>query len=360
MSNRDAIRAARKGTHEFQRWLESAQYPPIDLSGAKLRGVDLRWTNFAGANLEGVDFSKAVLTGAYFGPGTFDRLPPYVSQRNAPVNIRGTNFENSILLAATFNYPDVDGASFSDAYLGLSNFRCVHFRSNSFDRARLVNTSFLSCHMDGIKSLETVEHYGPSHLDVETLIQSSRLAPDFLQKTGIPATLINYLPDFRGGSQPVVFYSCFLSHATADKNFCDQLYSSLIASGLRVWYPPEDMKGGKQILPQITEAIRVYDKLIIVLSESSMRSSWVAREIQWARKRETQTKSKILFPIAIVPFDSVRAWELLDLETGIDLASEIRSYYIPDFSRAENFGRAVERLLNDLQANNITDRMTTE
>lgn len=358
MSNHDAIRAAQKGSRAFQHWRESADYPPIDLSDADLRGADLRWVNFAGANLERADFRNASLTGAYFGPATFDRMPPYVSSKNVPANLRGARFDKSLLLAATFNYSEIDDASFDGAYLGLANFRYVEFKSNSFARAKLINTSFLGCQMNGITSLSDVEHHGPSHLDFETLLQSDQLSAEFMLKTGIPPFLSTYLPDFRASAQPIMFYSCFLSHATSDKDFCDQLYSRMVESGLRVWYAPEDMKGGKQLFPQITEAIRLYDKLVIVLSENSMVSPWVAQEIQWARKREAQTKLKVLFPISIVPFDRIRAWELFDSETATDLAAEIRSYYIPDFSKPEIFDRSFERLLKDLQATDITDRMT--
>jgi hypothetical protein len=216
----------------------------------------------------------------------------------------------------------------------------------------------LNCNLNGAIDLDTVQQMGPSHLDVDTLLRSQGVSRQFLQIAGVPPSLIEYLPDFRMAGQPVAFYSCFLSHAKADKQFCDKLYKELIDHGLKVWYAPEDMKGGQLILPQITEAIRVYDKIIIVLSEHSMKSQWVAREIRWARKREAQTKTQVLFPISIAPFERVQEWEMIESESGIDLAAEIRSYYIPDFSQDALFKKMCTRLIGDLKATEITDQMS--
>jgi hypothetical protein len=46
-------------------------------------------------------------------------------------------------------------------------------------------------------------------------------------------------------------------------------------SNLRVWFSPEDIRGGKKLHEQIDHAIRVYDKLLLVLSPHSMNSEWV-------------------------------------------------------------------------------------
>ena len=43
------------------------------------------------------------------------------------------------------------------------------------------------------------------------------------------------------------------------------------------------MKAGRKIHDQIVEAIRLHDKLLLILSEHSMKSRWVAEEIKRAR-----------------------------------------------------------------------------
>ena len=74
---------------------------------------------------------------------------------------------------------------------------------------------------------------------------------------------------------------------------------------LRVWFAPEEMKGGQKLYDQIERAIQLHDRLLVVLSESSMQSDWVITEIQRAREAELKEKRRKLFPIAIVGFDEM-------------------------------------------------------
>ena len=54
---------------------------------------------------------------------------------------------------------------------------------------------------------------------------------------------------------------------------------------------PEDIQGGKKPHEQIDEAIRLYDKLLLVLSPESMNSEWVKTEIRKARKAEIKEEA---------------------------------------------------------------------
>ena len=118
------------------------------------------------------------------------------------------------------------------------------------------------------------------------------------------------------------------------------------ASGLRRMHP-----GWQKVHEQIDDAIHVYDKLLLVLSPHSMQSPWVERGIRRARKREVAEQRRLLFPVSLVDFEAIKAWECFDADTAKDLATEIREYYIPDFTAWEEhdaFETAVGRLLRDL------------
>lgn len=65
-------------------------------------------------------------------------------------------------------------------------------------------------------------------------------------------------------------------------------------------------------MSRLLEAIRKYEKLLLILSEASVQSEWVATEISKARKRERLEERRMLFPISVVPYQSVRDWECLD------------------------------------------------
>jgi hypothetical protein len=122
---------------------------------------------------------------------------------------------------------------------------------------------------------------------------------------------------------------------------------------LRVWFDEADMQSGKKLHEQIDEAIRVYDRLLLVLSPHSMDSEWVRTELRKALKLERREGRRKLFPLGLVPFAAVRDWECFDADHGKDLAVEVREDFIPDFTGWKDhdaFEAAFGRLLRDLKA----------
>jgi hypothetical protein len=104
---------------------------------------------------------------------------------------------------------------------------------------------------------------------------------------------------------------------------------------------------------EIERAIRVHDKLLIVLSEASLQSEWVMTELRKTRKAERQTGKRKLFPVRLVDMKTIKAWECFDADSGKDLAVELREYFIPDFSNWKERGQfeiAFARLLKDLRS----------
>src|SRR5215471_1204948 len=57
-------------------------------------------------------------------------------------------------------------------------------------------------------------------------------------------------------------------------------------------------------------------------------------EIRRARKREVAEQRRLLFPVRLVDYEVIKAWEFFDADTVKDLATEIQEYYIPDFTPA--------------------------
>ena len=111
------------------------------------------------------------------------------------------------------------------------------------------------------------------------------------------------------------------------------------------------MKGGRKIHDQLDDAIRLHDKLLVILSESSMNSEWVQEEIRKAWQREKEAGQQKLFPISLADYDHIKQWTLR-VSGAKDLADEIRQYYIPEFqgwTHEDSYGTALERLLKDLR-----------
>jgi|GEM_PF-2530442 len=156
---------------------------------------------------------------------------------------------------------------------------------------------------------------------------------------------------------PLQFYSCFISYNHRDQDFAQRLYSRLRDASLRVWFAPENAEPGKKMKTQVDEAIQMHDRLLLVLSDNSLHSNWVEREIRKAREFERRGGRQKLFPIRLTDYETLANWECIDSVTAEDLAEEVRSYFIPDFSNWKNyddFERAFARLLDALKQSERT------
>src|SRR5262249_21965196 len=102
----------------------------------------------------------------------------------------------------------------------------------------------------------------------------------------------------------------------------------------------------------IDQAIRVSNKLLLILCHASMNSEWVKTEISKARKREIEQNTRVLFPIRLVDWNTLLDWECFDADIGKDLAREIREYFIPDFGNwkdHDTYRKAFDRLFTRAQ-----------
>jgi uncharacterized protein YjbI with pentapeptide repeats len=299
------------------------------IGGRLIRDTNLINANFQramlrGANLQGMDLSGADLRSASFNEANLS----HVCLRGA--NLAGADLQSALLVGA-----DCSGAR--------------------FDCARLRDTAFGDTNLSKVDGLELCIHWGPSSLDYRTLAKSRNLPLPFLRGCGLPDQVIEYLPSLL--NEGIQFYSCFISYSSVDQEFASRVFTDLQNKGVRCWFAAHDIHGGKKIHEQIDEAIQVYDRLLLILSDASMNSEWVKTEIANARQREIREGWQMLFPISLVPYGRIKEWKAFDADTGKDSAREIREYFIPDFSNWRNhdsYQKAFQRLLSDLKAEGPT------
>jgi len=140
------------------------------------------------------------------------------------------------------------------------------------------------------------------------------------------------------------YYSCFISHSSADKVFVDQFHDKLQAKGVRCYYAPHDLPIGAKTRPTLHEEIRNHDKLLLVLTEDSVKSGWVEDEVEHAFDLEKERGMPVLFPIRLD--DAVMV-----SKTG--WASSVRTQRnIGDFTKWKEhdaYQKAFARLLKDLK-----------
>ena len=87
------------------------------------------------------------------------------------------------------------------------------------------------------------------------------------------------------------------------------------------------MKIGDKFRRRINDAIRIHDKLLVVLSQDSVKSAWVEDEVEAAFERECRDGNTVLFPIRLddAVMDSDAAWA----------ASIRRTRHIGDFPKGK-------------------------
>jgi hypothetical protein len=311
-------------------------------------GQDLKDVNLAGANLSQMtlglgDFTRLNLRGASLtGTWIHSAILDHADFSNA--SMRGALIESGTVRGGNYRQADLIGTHFDD----------MDMRDTDFTGARMLATKFTDCDLRRAVGLESVLHQGPSTIGVDTIYKSrGDIADAFLRGCGVPDNLITFIPSLIASTEGLQFYSCFISYSNEDQRFARQLYARMRDAHLRVWFAPVDIKAGKKVYDQIDQAIRVHDKLLVVLSEHSLQSEWVTTEVRRAFREGRAIGKRKLFPLRLVDMDIIRKWQCFDADTGKDLAVELREYFIPDFSSWEDeskFDAATARLLNDLKS----------
>jgi uncharacterized protein YjbI with pentapeptide repeats len=302
MANQQHLDLLKQGIAAWNQWREKHAHIQTDLSRANLGLADLHCADLRRANLSGADLRRANLKGAWLNDA----------------NLRG----------AKLNEADLSGAVLSGADLSGDHF---------------YQTILTNVDLQTTRGLETINHIGPSEISISTLYRSQGNIPEtFLRGAGVPDSLIEYLRSLTG--KPLDLYSCFISYSTKDHEFVEQLYADLQSKGVRCWLAPEHLKTGDEISSPVDESIRVYDKLLLVLSEHSIASRWVQKAVETAFEKELQSNRLVLFPIKLddTVMQTTHAWA-----AGIR-----RKRHIGDFSKwkqYEDYQKAFTRLLQTLK-----------
>jgi uncharacterized protein YjbI with pentapeptide repeats len=391
MANPEHLEILRQGVEVWNKWRKEDELLSPDLSAAKLpraylveanlsrvnlSGASLRWADLSGANLRranlgGATLRSAILNGALLRMATLSNVTfreaslqmAYLGKANlkganltranlqhanlSEVNSRGTDFSEADLRGVNLQGALMSGASFRGADLTSVNLSNADLDDTDFKDAKMGWATFGNNDLSSVKGLEYVIHYGPSTVGLDTLYRSGgKVSRRFLRGCGVPENIISYIPALVAAPEPIQFYSCFISYSSGDQDFAERLHADLQAKGVRVWFAPRDMKIGAKIRPAIDESIRVYDKLLLVLSEHSVSSQWVEQEVETAFRKERQDgEGTALFPVRLDDsvFDVGEGWPALIKDTR----------HVGDFTDwkdHDSYRKAFDRLLRDLKA----------
>jgi hypothetical protein len=362
MANRKHLAKLKEGPKTWNEWRAAHPKMRPDLSGAALRGEDLidadlcrarlSATDLSGADLseeelDGLDLSGAELDGANLFGTTLNRAD-FSGTSMMEANLVFADLTKASLKGANLNGANLSEATIVDANLNAANLvgAILHWTDLSgsdLTRAQMGYTVFGENDLSMVEGLETVRHDGPSTIGIDTIYRSKAKIPEsFLRGCGVPDDFITFAKSL--ASNPIEFYSCFISYSKKDDAFAAELHAQLQAQHIRCWKDSEDLKIGAIFQEEIDSAIQSHDKLLLVLSENSINSSWVEWEVRKALKKEQEQGSTVLFPVRLD--DAV-------LEAPYPWAAEVRKRHIGDFRKwkdHDSFQKSLDRLLRDLRA----------
>lgn len=91
----------------------------------------------------------------------------------------------------------------------------------------------------------------------------------------------------------------FISHSSKDKPFIRQLTADLTNEGVSVWLDEQKILVGDSISDKISQGLIESDYFLIALSEASINSSWVQKELNAALINEIEKRKVKVIPIKL-------------------------------------------------------------
>jgi hypothetical protein len=365
MANPKQLAKLKKGVAAWNSWKKRNLDSKVDLRGANLGGAKLNGANLAGAelaqaklfhtNLTSANLIGANLAGAYLDFAILADANLAGANLNR-AKLGGAHLHRANLTDANLIWADLHGAQLIDTNLSradLSNVTVLYAKiiGANLSETNLAKVDFGTtylCNLDlsVVKGLDAVKYWFPCSIDIDTLYKSKGKIPEsFLRGCGVPQEFIDHNRALVSDAPPIQFYSVFISYSSKDQAFAERLHADLQNKKVRCWFAPEDLKIGDKFRVRIDEVIRVYDKLLLVLSENSVGSDWVEKEVESAMEKERQQKRTMLFPIRLD--DAV-----MKIETGWP-ADVRRTRHIGDFTNWKGhdaYQKAFDRLMRDLKS----------
>jgi hypothetical protein len=130
----------------------------------------------------------------------------------------------------------------------------------------------------------------------------------------------------------------FISHSTKDKPFVRKLAADLVSSGIKVWLDEQRILVGDSIPEKIAQGLADSDFFLIVVSENSVKSPWVTKELNNALVQEIERRKVKVLPI-----------KLDSSEMPTSIADKLYANFTGSYEEG------LTKLLDSIKAREVTD-----
>ena len=125
----------------------------------------------------------------------------------------------------------------------------------------------------------------------------------------------------------------FLSHSHHDKPFARKVAADIRASGHTVWIDEAEINVGDSLIEKISDGLEQVDFVAAILSEASLDSAWVQKELEIASSREIEEKRVVVMPLLL---------------GDVELPRFLKGKFYADFRKEENYTAAIKLVLRGL------------
>lgn len=137
----------------------------------------------------------------------------------------------------------------------------------------------------------------------------------------------------------------FLSHTSTDKPFVRKFAADLRNNGHTVWIDEAEINIGDSLIAKIREGLDSVDYIAAVLSQASIQSEWVKKELEIASNKEIKEKRVIVLPLII---------------ESVEMPGFLEGKLYGDFSNENNYDKTLQLLLRSLGDNKTVDKSKEE
>ena len=354
------LRQSKLSGSTLKRWsitlgnLTGSDFQATTFEDCQFTSTQFQGSDFFGAAFKDCVFAACYMSEAFFAHAKFESCL-----------IMQTTMRDSVIFSAKFINTNIDGITF-DGFENatrkataeippqlLAKASDLGAHQNRIDQASLDSTLKLLATRRNIRpSLDGKFHDdGESYADREAKHFSSPAAIEsFLRSTSLTKDEIrSFVQKYRAISEAKSF---FISYSFKDSVVAEQLADRLGRRGCTVWFAPSNMQAGATIAQQLHGGLYEADVLLVLVSESSIGSDWVKREILEFYRFQKQHPERRLCPLRLD-----NAWS-----AGLDLGSDgdaveaskwFRAHFAPDFSQWRDpisFSAVFDQVARDLDA----------